>query len=138
MILARIVSSLALALSLSLPSQAVITGNAIAAYSGPNCSGNMGTIVPCDSSCHQFTGRQSHLVSDVSSSLWHFAQHHTVDTRALQTGSPGNHCIRYFQGDGCTSPLNSGTLSGPNECRNVAASLNIKSFECDPTNECRW
>ncbi|KAH9477217.1 hypothetical protein JR316_0011136 [Psilocybe cubensis] len=100
----KIVSSLILALSLSLPSQALLKGNAIAAFSGPNCDGNMGAIVNCDSSCHQFTGRQSTL-----------------------TGSPGTHCIRYFKGDGCTSYI-AATLSGPNECRKVAVGLGAKSF----------
>lgn len=63
MFLTKFLPSLALTLSLCASVQAVITGNAIAAFSKPNCDGDMGAIVPCDSSCHQFTGRQSHLVS---------------------------------------------------------------------------
>ncbi|KAF8185684.1 hypothetical protein BJ912DRAFT_1113997 [Pholiota molesta] len=91
------------------------SADTIVAYSGSSCDGTVGSVVTCDGSCIQFSGRHS-----------------------LEISGGGTHCITYFENTSCTFFEGQGgtDIVGSGVCHNVNTGGDVSAFMCAPTTTC--
>ncbi|KJA16938.1 hypothetical protein HYPSUDRAFT_219152 [Hypholoma sublateritium FD-334 SS-4] len=85
----------------------------IIAFSGGACDGDEGLNVPCDGSCHQFTGRES-----------------------FEVVIGGLHCVTFFEDTGCNSLIATFPNEGNSLCSNVNTGTAVGSFRCSANDSC--
>ncbi|PPQ93406.1 hypothetical protein CVT25_004723 [Psilocybe cyanescens] len=102
-------------LSLILVTLVSISKADIVAFSGNTCDGNGGSNVKCDGKCIGFSGRHSYRVFPA-----------------------GNHCVTYFQNNGCSVNVGSAQNPGNGACSNVNTGTAVNSIRCSPNNVCQF
>ncbi|EJD44465.1 hypothetical protein AURDEDRAFT_166556 [Auricularia subglabra TFB-10046 SS5] len=85
---------------------AAVPAYAVIAWSGDNCNGAQGADVPCDGSCHDFSGRHS-----------------------FRAGLGGGACVTMWTSGNCQGQRFNFSNQG-NQCTNVNTGTDIRSFYC--------